>query len=351
LDTQPEPAWRPKVGRALGLAIILGSVAVAAWATRVAYRWPRTDDAVVRANVVGIAPHVSGPIIDLPVSDNQEVKEGDLLFVIDPRPFELELERARAQLLLTRSEVEGLSKAVAAASAELKLREPEAAFAGDHVKRLEGLTADRYVTEDRFEEARVRASTSSAALEQARAQLARQKALLGQYGEVNAHLAVAESAVHAAELNLGYCQVRAPFPARVTNLNISRGEYARAGEQVFALVDTRSWYVIANFQETYLASIRPGMQADVSLIGYPGRHFRGTVEGISWAVRPADDQTVGVLSDVRPSLNWVRLSQRIPVRIRLEPPEPEHPYRMGMTAVITMLGDAAVVPPGKRTER
>ena len=125
----------------------------------------------------------------------------------------------------------------------------------------------------------------------------------------------------------------------MTNLNIAQGEYARAGQQVFALVDTRTWYVLANFQETYLDSIRPGMPADVYLMSYPNRRFRGTVQGIGWAVLSEDARTEGVLPDVKPSLNWVRLAQRIPVRIQLEPADPERPYRMGMTAVVTVRGD------------
>src|SRR5262249_53519115 len=145
------------------------------------------------------------------------------------------------------------------------------------------------------------------------------ESLLANFGAENARVAAAEAAVHDAELNLDYASVHAPFDARVTNLNISVGAFARAGEQVFALVDVRSWYVIANFQETYLDSIHPGMRADVVLLAYPGEVFHGTVQGIAWAIHPDDGATVGVLPAVSRTLNWVRLAQRIPVRIDLEP--------------------------------
>src|SRR5262249_27325736 len=177
--------------------------------------------------------------------------------------------------------------------------------------------------------------------ERARRELDRQRQLLAQFGDVNARIAAAQAAVHGAELDLQYCYVRAPFDALVTNLNIAQGEYARAGQQVFALVDRRAWYVLANFQETYLDSIRPGMPVDVYLMSYPSRRFRGTVQGIGWAILSQDARTEGVLPDVQPSLNWVRLAQRIPVRIELEPPDPERPYRMGMTAVVTVRSDGA----------
>ena len=326
-------------GRIIGIAIILGAIAASIYVTKRNYREPRTDDANVRANLVGLAPHVSGSIIELHVVDNQEVQKGDLLFVIDPRPFEVELERAKATLLLTQSEIQALSNAIAAATAEVKRLEDESAFAGDHAKRLGSLVADKFVTQDRFEEAQVKQRSALASLERARQELGRQKNLLAQSGDVNARLQVVKAAVHGAELNLNYCRVYAPFQARVTNLNISQGEYARAGQQVFTLVDTRTWYVMANFQETYLDSIRPGMAVEVYLMSYPNRRFRGTVQGLGWAIAPEDGASVGGLPVVQRTRNWVRLAQRIPVRIKLEAPDPEHPYRMGMTAVVTVRGN------------
>ncbi len=331
-----DPLWLRLIGRLLGLAIIAGSIATTWHLTRLLYHHPRTDNAQVRANIVGIAPHVSGPITELLVVDNQEVREGDLLFVLDPRPFEVELERAHADLLLARSQLQSISNAVAAAQADTQRLELESAFAGEHEKRLASLLDGKFVTLDAFEEAQTKARASLASLDRSRLERARQQSLLAQFGDVNAHLKAAEAAVSGAELNLSYCRVRAPFPARVTNLNISRGEYAQAGKQVFALVDIRAWYVLANFQETYLEYIQPGMAADVFLLSYPGCRFRGTVEGAGWAVLSEDATTVGVLPSVAPTLNWVRLAQRMPVRIRLEPPNAARPYRMGMTAVVTL---------------
>jgi multidrug resistance efflux pump len=336
MEDPKDPLWLRLTGRILGLAIVLGTIAMAFHVSRLLYRRPRTDNAQVRANVVGIAPHVSGPITELRVVDNQEVQEGDLLFVIDPQPFEVELERARAQLLLARSDLQAISNAVAAATADAQRLEVESDFADAHAKRLETLVAGQFITQDTLEGARTRSSAARASLEQSRHELERQRSLIGQFGEENAHLKVAEAAVHAAELNLSYCRVRAPFRARVTNLNISKGEYAQVGKEVFALVDIRAWYVMANFQETYLEAIRPGVAADVFLLSYPGRRFRGTVEGAGWAILSPDEKSSGGLPEVSPSLNWVRLAQRLPVRIRLEEPDPQYPFRMGMTALVTV---------------
>jgi membrane fusion protein, multidrug efflux system len=335
-----DPSWVRLTGGLLGIAVVLAALVVGLYVWRLSYLEPRTDDAMVRANIVGIAPHVGGPLVELNVVDNQAVREGDLLFVIDPRPFEIALENARAAALLTQSEVAALGSAVQAAAAEVERIEAESAYAADHAKRLEPLLSKQFVTRDRYEEAQVNSRSSRSALERARVELTRQQSLLAQFGDVNARVAKVQAEVHNAELNLEYCRVRAPFDARVTNLNIARGQYAQPGQQVFALVDTRVWYVLANFQETFLGSIRAGMEADVYLMAYPQRRFRGTVQGIGWAVLPQDGTTVGVLPDVKQTLNWVRLAQRIPVRVELEPADPEMPYRMGMTAVVTIHGQS-----------
>ena len=342
MSAATEPLWLPRIGRVLSVAIILAAIGLAAYVTVRTYRRPRTDDAAVRANIVGIAPHVSGPIVDLPIVDNQEVPEGALLFLIDPRPYEAALAQAKADLLLAQAEIDAIKNAVAAARAEVVRNEAEAAYSGDHVRRAEPALPQLFVTRDRFEEAQTRQRADLAGVEKARQEVARQESLLAQFGELNARRAAAEAAVQDAELNVGYCRVVAPFPARVTNLNISRGEYAVAGKQVFALVDTRHWYVLANFQETYLESIRPGMSVEVFLLSYPNHRIRGWVQGIAWAISPLDGGTVGVLPKVDPTLNWVRLANRIPVRVELEPPTPERPYRMGMTAVVTVVGAATL---------
>src|SRR5258708_1676464 len=122
-------------GRLLGFGIIALALLVGFVVTRIAYREPRTDDAMVRANVVGIAPHVSGPITELNVVDNQEVHAGDLLFVIDPRPYEVELQRTKAAVMVAQSEVAAISKAIQSASAEVARVEAERGYAHDHVGR------------------------------------------------------------------------------------------------------------------------------------------------------------------------------------------------------------------------
>ncbi len=326
-------------GRVLGIAIVAATVALGAYVYRALYVHPRTDDAFVRANTIGIAPHVSGPIVELPIVDNQRVTPGDLLFVVDPRPYQAVLDQAQAQLELTNLEIKGYERAVDGAAAVVVEREAEAAYAEDYLRRVEPLLSGQFVTRDQVEEARTKARAARAAVDRARSELGRQRDLLGQLGDVNARRQAAQAAVYDAELNVQYCSVRAPFDAYVTNLNIAVGQYANKGQEVFALVDDREWYVMANFRESFLRYIRPGMPVDVYLISYPARRFRGRVQGIGWALYQHNGASVGVLPAVEPTLNWVRLAQRFPVRIVLEEHDPAHPFRMGQTAVVTVRGE------------
>jgi multidrug efflux system membrane fusion protein len=387
-----DPGNRRIVGRVLGIGIIAAAaimvvVTLLQWETR-----PQTDDATVRANFVGIAPQVNGHIVELHVRDNQLVKEGDILFVIDPRPYEIALERARATLLLARTEVEGLKNGAATAvagiskaeaqlnasaaditrremdpvvaDAEIARLEAQFQHADEHLKRVEPLLPEQFVTADSVEQAqtqrasalaalnearaRKRAAVATlvstraqhvateAALRQARSENARAQNAIGQIEGINARLASAEAAVHSAELDLSYCRVRAPFTGLVVNMNISNGAFARAGAEVFTLVDTRTWYVVANFRETQLRHIPSGAPADVYLQSQPGKHFHGTVVGLGWAVLPENGTSVGGLPRVERSLDWIRLAARFPVRIKID--NPDDSFRVGASAVATVSG-------------
>jgi multidrug efflux system membrane fusion protein len=414
------PGARRVAGRLLGAVIVAGAaiaivVTLLQWETR-----PQTDDATVRANFVGIAPQVSGHIVELRVRDNQEVREGDLMFVVDPRPYEIAVSRARASLALTGKEVQGLRNGVSTADAgvaraaaqlnasaeDVARRETdpvvadaeiarleaqrvasEAALlraraelrnAEDHLARLEPLLPEKFVTEDRVDEARTRRVSAAMAAEQARTSVAAADAALdearakkraavatlaatraqhlateaalrqskseraraedavGQVENTNARIAAAEAALRSAELDLEYTHVRAPFSGRVVNLNISIGAFARSGVDVFTLVDTGTWYVMANFRETQLRHIPAGAPVDLYLQSQPARRFRGTVVGLGWAVFPENGTSVNGLPRVDRSLDWIRLAARFPVRIKVE--NPDESFRIGASAVATVSG-------------
>jgi multidrug resistance efflux pump len=177
---------------------------------------------------------------------------------------------------------------------------------------------------------------TEAALRQARTQRASAEDSIGQYEGINARIAGAEAAVHSAELDLSYCTVRAPFTGLVVNMNISNGAFARAGAEVFTLVDTRTWYVVANFRETQLKHIPSGAPVDVYLQSQPSRHFQGTVVGLGWAVLPENGTSVNGLPRVERSLDWIRLAARFPIRIKVD--NPDDSFRIGASAVATVSG-------------
>jgi multidrug efflux system membrane fusion protein len=327
---------------------------------------------MVRANIVGIAPEVSGRIVELHVEDNQYVKQRELLYLIDPRPYQAKLAQARAELQLAEKEVdskrassgsaesaiERLEHQRAAAEAEVKRIEAEDEYLHNYLERLEPLAEKQYVTADQLKQAkskyaasraeladaRAKALSARSAIDEAKSESRRAVSLIAQVGDVNARIEAARAVVAAAELDVEYCSVRAPFGAYVTNLNTREGEYARAGTQIFALVDDRHWYAVANFKETYLQSIRPGQEAEVFLIAYPGKRYKGVVTGIGWANYPDNAKQQGVLPEVQRTLNWVILASRFQVRIEIPERDPEHPLRMGMTAFVTVLDRPAEIP-------
>ena len=162
---------------------------------------------------------------------------------------------------------------------------------------------------------------------------------IGREGNFNARLGQAEAQLAQAELDLGYCRVRAPFSGKVVNLNISLGEFAHAGTPLFTLVDTGTWYVVANFRETQLPNIGEGSPAEVFLHFTRGKRFHGQVVGPGWAVAPEYGGSAMGLPNVPRNLDWVRLAQRFPVRIQID--NPDDSFRIGASAVVRISGPPA----------
>lgn len=329
---------RPLMGRLLSAVAILSAVLLGFATWHVYYTRPRTDNAYVRADTVAIAPQVSGTLVELPIADNQPVKQGDLLFVVDPRLYESALREAQAKLSLTRVEIRSLQDTVRTAEAALRGRQADAANARQYLQRIEPLLAKRFVTENEVFQARSRLAAADAAVESARADLAKAQSSLGEIGGVNARIEDAEAAVEHAQLNVGYCRVTAPFDGFITNLNTATGEMASPGHPIVTLIDARTWYVMANFREEFLGHIEPGMEAEIFLPSHPSLRFKGRVQGIGWAVFDQSGAGLEGVPKVEATLNWVRLAQRFPVRIVLDQRQPPFPFRMGATAVVTIKG-------------
>jgi membrane fusion protein, multidrug efflux system len=330
------PAWVGALGRSLSGILVLAAVVLGLFVYHLFYFNPRTDDAYVHADTAEVAAHVGGQIVQLPIKDNQAVKSGDLLFVVDTRPYQLALDTARTKLKLTEIEIRTLNDSIHAAQAQLADRQAEAANTRQYLDRIVPLQARDFVTENDVIETRNKLKAADAAVSSARSELEKAQDALGVLDNSNQRLRAAKEAVEDAQLNYDYCFVRASFDGYVTNLNIAEGQYANVGQPVLTMVDDRNWYVLAYFREDLLDRIRPGMRADLSLLSYPHAQFFGEVEGIGWALYRENGAPVGGLPNVEETLNWVRLNQRFPVRILLKRVDQQHPFRMGQTAVVTV---------------
>ena len=395
----------PPVTKHLGRSLSIGIVAVAAvLGGAVLYHtnhYPRTDDAEILANFIGIAPQVEGPLVRLAVRDNQFVRQGELLFEIDRRPYEYALEQATSEQSTLEGQIEDERRRIAAlgsavsvaqanihgsnadvnrfaaaidqaradvASAEQGVQRAHAewTYAQNNLHRLEPLLAKQFVTVDQVDRAKTseiaqaealkqagsQLRLSQAGLQSAQAQYERSRAALEQSKAQHeqAHNAVTtleplvnqrgarESAVKDSRYNLNNCQVYAPFDALVTNLTISEGVYAHVGQDVFTLIDARTWWAIGNFREGQLSHIKPGMRAEVYVLSKPDVRFSGIVDSVGFGVTP-DPDVIGKLDkglpDVQRTLNWVHLASRYPVRVRVENPAPEL-FRVGESAVVTI---------------
>jgi len=283
--------------RLLNYLITLVLICLAGWAAFSLYQRyvenPWTRDAQVRANIVGIAPRVSGPIIHVAVVDNQEIKKGDLLFEIDPADFKAQLDLASGQVLN--------------AEANLKQQQQNLDRQTDLYRTHVNALQDLQNAQDSFAAAQAQAVSAKANLELAR-------------------------------LNLGYTKVMAPVDGYVTNMNTSAGTYVTAGNQLMALVDTSSFWIAAYFKETQLPHIQEGQKAKLAFMGYPNQPFEGVVRSVGWGIYVQDgsgNASTDLLPSISQTVDWVRLPQRFAVRIQVAG-RPPVPLRIGQTVYVSM---------------
>ena len=334
---------------------------------------PWTRDGQVRAEVVQIAPRVSGPVVELNVVDNQYVSEGDVLFVIDPRTFEASLDQARARYDLTVDGYTAKQKQVQAAEAQIGVAQAsvdqaqsaiaasEAAVenASSEYQRQQELIKDRATSQKSVEAAKANyqvavqrrlgsigsLAQAHASLAQAEANLAQMRATLGAAGDANASIREARAALQQAQLNVEFTKVLAPVDGYVTNLNLRLGSQVVASQPVLALVDAHSFWVQAFFKETSIEGISSGDRALVTLMAYPDKPVEGRVDSLGWGIASQNGTTgFELLPNVSPTFEWIRLAQRVPVRVHLGDLPKGVALRAGMTgSVLVMAGSGAEV--------
>jgi membrane fusion protein (multidrug efflux system) len=302
--------------------------AISYW--RESSQYVSTDNGYVQANQVEVTAQVTGPVTRVHVRDQQAVKAGDPLFDIDAANYELAVLKAQAQLDLARQSVSQESAGIASAEAVLAQRRAEAANARSTWNRNQELMRSGFLSAQGGENARTQLATAEAAVRAAEAGVAQARSALGRSGEENAAVQAAAAALRQAQLDLDRTRVVSPTNGVVANLSLQPGNTVQPGVPLFVIISDQEFWVDANFKETELIDIRPGQKATVTSDVYPDRPFHGVVQSVSggsgtaFSLLPAQNATG----------NWVKVTQRVPVRIRIEDPDPQHPLRIGTTASV-----------------
>ncbi len=321
------------------LALLSAAIAIVLVINRLELR-PRTDDGYLAADLVHMAPDVSGRIVRLDVENNRHVRAGDELFVIDPEPFRYARDAASARLASLRAQYDIDTRQVAsenaraaAAAATVQSEAATLALARSTLSRLEPLGGQGFVTREQVDQARTNVRTGVAGLASSRADALAALQAVTDTAPLLAQIKEAEADLATAARNLRLTVVRAPCDGQITGLGVAAGEYATTGQPVFTIIDTDRWYAIGNFRETNLAGLHPGQHATVWVLGFGARAVSGHVDSLNGGVVPDEGSVSNGLPDVPRSLEWVRIAQRFPVRILLDNPPPAL-MRIGATASI-----------------
>ncbi|SRR5579885_19402 len=298
-----------------------------------------TDDAYVDGTVALVSSRVSGTVIDVYVEDNWHVKEGQLLLKLDPRDFEVRVAQAQAQLERARQAVDEMYSGVDAATAGVRLADSQLSQAKIDYERAKTLKDQGVASLESFDQAQTALKVALANKALAAHQLAQAQAALGhEVGKDHSRYArpivlQAEAALEAAKLDLTYTQIYAPFDGIVTHKTVHVGHRVQVGEPLMAVVPVRRLYVTANFKETQLTDVRVGQKADVEADIYPGYVYHGHVDSISMGTGAA----FSLLPPENATGNWVKVVQRVPVKIVFDQPVPQDkPLRLGLSVEVSI---------------
>src|SRR5690348_2288138 len=334
-DTPPHPARRRRL-----LLMVLGPAAivvVAAYIYLTGGRFETTDDAYVQAARVAVSANVAGRVQEVAVRDNQAVRKGDVLFRLDDAPFRISVEEANAQLAAARLQVETLKANYRQRQSELTLAQDTMAYQQHEYERQQRLLASGIASQSQVDRA-------SHALDEARARVAGAQqqisAVVASLGgnpniapERHPMVQQAQALLDRAKLNLSYTVVTAPSDGVVTRVEqLQVGSYVNASAPVFALVSTGDIWIEANFKEDQLTHMRAGQAATVQVDSYPGRTFEGRVASVS----PGTGSQFSLLPPENATGNWVKVVQRLPVRVEIDHPDPSFPLHGGLSASVSV---------------
>jgi multidrug efflux system membrane fusion protein len=328
-----------------GRLIAVGVIALAVLTTLLVASWvrghPSSSDASIDADVVHVAAAVGGRIIEIRVRENSAVHRGDVLFQIDSLPYQLVVSQTQADLAVAEAQLDTQRKYVSTQRANATVARDQAANAKANyelatrtAERLRPLTAKGYVPNQQLDQADVTARDAATRLQQAQVQQLAAVAAIDTVQAGESLVAARQAALALAKRNLEDTTVRATHDGLIVGLTVSSGEFVAPGQSLFTLIDTEEWYASANLRETDLGAVHAGDCATVYSMIDRRLAIRGVVDSIGWGVLDQDRISLPrSVPYVERSLNWVRVAQRFPVRIRLENP-PAQVMRLGASAVI-----------------
>lgn len=338
-----EPRSSPEVKRRLGIVVSLLALAAA-----VVFGWrylqtaelnPLSQDAVLTADVAAVSAAVPGRIVTIAVKENDAVRKGDLLFALDPTTYRLQVEQTRADLKLAEAALADKQRTVSAERTNAMIAREQVTRARSNLElatqtlgRLESLRPKGYVSQQQVDDAATAKRDAEVSLRQAVQQEQAATVLVSDTAAAVALVEARRAALAIAERALEDTQVRAPFDGKVVGLESAPGVYVLPGQSVFVLIDTGAWYASASYVETELSGIRVGNCATVYALADRDTRIEGRVEGIGWGV--ASQELINLprtMPIVPKTLDWVRVAQRFPVRIRLVDP-PGSLMRAGASA-------------------
>lgn len=322
--TRPGLAWIAF----LAVAVVLVGAALA-YLWRQAALYPSTDDAYLGAHVIDIGAAVAGRVAEVAVAENSQVKAGAVLFKLDPRPFDYAVGAAQANLDQTLQSVGSVGATIDGAQALVAQRQTALNNELAQTQRTRNLFKNGNATKAQLDAAETSLAMAQANLTGAQADLTRLETELGKRNADNPHVRAATAALKVAEYNKEQSVVTAPANGYVTAFTLRPGSLVRENQTLFHLVETNHWWVDANLRETDLAHIKPCDTARVKIDMYPGVTLTGKVEGIS----AGSGAAFSLFPPENATGNWVKVTQRFPVRIALDhPPTNGEPLRVGASA-------------------
>jgi multidrug resistance efflux pump len=297
-------------------AVAIGLVVLALFCALMDRNAPGSSRGIVSARIVPIAPRVSGEVIQVHVADDAVVEAGAPLFSIDPRPFELAVRQAEADLTMAMQNVDASSAALVAAQASVTRARASLNNTLAQAERVFRLRERGLAPAADADDARAAVEDARAALDSAQAELDSARAQLGSEGQDNPAIQGAQARLEQAQYDLASTTVLAPYFGVVTNVTLAEGRFIAAGEPALTFIDAGAAWITVDFRENQLGKVNAGDPARVMFDAVPGRIFDARVQSVAWGINPGRDVRDGLVVS-KPDNRWFEPARRIPVRLEL----------------------------------